>query len=420
VAFILRDTRPAAVVYDRGEGREPETAEKAWEAARWVPTAHQGHGRVSLDGLARGFEDPPEPETEVNDDDPLLLVYLPPAADRPKAAVLTHDNILFGAIHSLLGEPLGRDAKSLVVAPMYQIGALAASVFPIVYTGGSLVLESFYNPSRILDLIVDKGINYMFAVPTMFQMLAKAPNWDRADLSRVHYFISGGAPMPVPVIEKYQSEKGISFVQGYGMTETGRLTFLDVRDSVRKAGSVGKEVFHLTLRIVDDRFHDVPTGDVGEIVVKGPNVFSGYWERPDETKAAFSGDWFHTNDLGRRDEEGFIYLEGRKTDMIISAGRNIYPSEVERALKALEPVADAVVVGLNDPTKGQVLGAAVVVASGYEFDRQRIMAGLNERLAEYKLPKVLTVVDEIPKNPAGLIDRAAAAQMIGRPNPLER
>jgi fatty-acyl-CoA synthase len=281
-------------------------------------------------------------------------------------------------------------------------------------------LESFYNPSRILDLIVDKGINYMFAVPTMFQMLAKAPNWDRADLSRVHYFISGGAPMPVPVIEKYQSEKGISFVQGYGMTETGRLTFLDVRDSVRKAGSVGKEVFHLTLRIVDDRFHDVPTGDVGEIVVKGPNVFSGYWERPGETKAAFSGDWFHTNDLGRRDEEGFIYLEGRKTDMIISAGRNIYPSEVERALKALEPVADAVVVGLNDPTKGQVLGAAVVVASGYEFDRQRIMAGLNERLAEYKLPKVLTVVDEIPKNPAGLIDRAAAAQMIGRPNPLER
>jgi fatty-acyl-CoA synthase len=245
---------------------------------------------------------------------PLLIVYLPGYTTDPRGAVLTHDNILFGAIHSLLSYNLDRTYKSLVLAPMYQIGALAASVFPVVYTGGSLLLESFYNPSRILSLIQTEKVNYMFAVPVMYQMLTKTPEWAAADFSHVHYFISGGAPMPVEVIRKYQNEKNISFVQGYGMTETGRLTSLDLEDSRRKAGSVGKEVFHLELRIVDESGRDAPTGELGEIIVRGPNVFQSYWNRPEETRTALKDGWFHTQDLGRRDSEGFIYLEGRKVE----------------------------------------------------------------------------------------------------------
>ena len=167
--------------------------------------------------------------------------------------MLTHQNILFGAIHSLLGYGINRSYKSLVVAPLFHIGALAASVTPIIYAGGSIVISTFYNASEMLKTVCREKINYLFAVPVMFQLMTEVEEWKIADLSHVHFFISGGAPIPLPVIKKYQDEKGVGFVQGYALTETGRLTSLDLEDSIRKAGSVGKEVFHVNLRIVDEQ-----------------------------------------------------------------------------------------------------------------------------------------------------------------------
>jgi fatty-acyl-CoA synthase len=414
LGHMIRDCRPKLVLYGpAAKDAVTEIAEDRPQEVRYMPVGLEDDPIDSLSArvVGAGVEEPAIGR-RVDTQAPLLIVYLPGYTTDPRGAVLTHDNILFGAIHSLLSYNLDRTYKSLVLAPMYQIGALAASVFPVVYTGGSLLLESFYNPSRILSLIQTEKVNYMFAVPVMYQMLTKTPEWAAADFSHVHYFISGGAPMPVEVIRKYQNEKNISFVQGYGMTETGRLTSLDLEDSRRKAGSVGKEVFHLELRIVDESGRDAPTGELGEIIVRGPNVFQSYWNRPEETRTALKDGWFHTQDLGRRDSEGFIYLEGRKVETIISSGRNFYPVEVERVLAKVRGVAEAVVVGLPDAGKGQVAGAAVVLHPGVVSSKDEILTHLQGKIAGFKIPKTIRILDSLPRQTSGQINRDAVRRLL--------
>jgi len=244
---------------------------------------------------------------------------------------------------------------------------------------------------------------FMFAVPVMFQMITRSDEWDRADFSHVHFFISGGAPIPIPVICEYQEKKGVGFVQGYGLTETGRLTSLDLEDSIRKAGSVGKEVFHLQLRIVDQDDGEVPPGMPGEIVVRGPNVFAGYWNKPRETSKAMQGGWFHTGDMGRRDKEGFIYVIGRKQELIISSGENIYPAEVEKVIQTLPQVKEAAAVAMPDPSRGEVVAAFVMLNEGQRITEENIIAALQGRIAHFKIPKRVFFVNDFPRNSTGKI-----------------
>jgi fatty-acyl-CoA synthase len=237
----------------------------------------------------------------------------------------------------------------------------------------------------------------------MFQLMAEVKDWNDADLGHVHFFISGGAPIPLPIIKKYQEEKGVGFVQGYALTETGRLTSLDLEDSIRKAGSVGKEVFHVNLRIVDDHGKNLPANQPGEIIVQGPNVFSGYWRKDLATAAAMKGGWFHTGDMGLRDEDGFIYIVGRKVEMIISAGENIYPMEVERAIQALPQIKEASVVGIPDEKRGEVVGAFVILQKGAMISESEILSALHDKIAHYKIPKRITFVDDLPRNQSGKV-----------------
>jgi len=201
---------------------------------------------------ASGFDDPADPRPakeptvpwEVTLGDPLLIMFTSGTTGNLKDAVLSHENFLFGAIQNLHSYGIDATYNSLVVAPLFHIGALVASATPVIYAGGTLVIKDFDNPSEIIHLIAREKINYMFAVPVMYQMLSKSPAWEGADFSHVHFFIAGGDPMPVPLIHQYQEEKGIRFVQGDGMTETLRIASLDLEDARRKAGSIGKELFH--------------------------------------------------------------------------------------------------------------------------------------------------------------------------------
>jgi fatty-acyl-CoA synthase len=345
----------------------------------------------------------PLPQEEITLADPLFIMYTSGTTGDPKGAVLTHGNVLFGSINTVIGCGINRSYKSLVVAPLFHIGALGASALPILYAGGSLVLKGFYNAAEVISLICREKINYMFAVPVMFQLLTRTEEWEKADFSHIHFFIAGGAPMPLPVIRKYQEEKGIFFAQGYGMTETFRLTSLDLEDSIRKAGSVGKEVLHVVLRIVDEQDRDVAPGEAGEIIVKGPNVFAGYWKKPAETEEAMRGGWFHTGDMGQRDEEGFITIVGRKVEMIISSGENIYPAEVERVIQALPEVREAAVVGMPDRKKGEVVAAFVLLKDGAQLTEEALLAAIRDRIALFKLPKKIVFVEDFPRNSAGKI-----------------
>jgi len=343
------------------------------------------------------------PSVAVTLADPLFIMYTSGTTGQPKGAVLSHGNVLFGAINTVLGYGINRSCKSLVTAPLFHIGALGAAATPVIYAGGSLLLKSFFNATEALRVICREKVNYVFAVPVMFQMMTRSELWPEADLSHVHFFIAGGAPMPVDLIRRYQEEKGVSFAQGYGMTETLRITSLDLEDSIRKAGSVGKEVFHTDLRIVRNSGEDALPGESGEILVKGPSVFAGYWNAPEVTAEVLRDGWFATGDMGRRDEEGFLYVIGRRVEMIISAGENVYPAEVEQALRALPGVKEAAVLGMADPRRGEAVAAFVCLARGSRLTEEELLAGLEGKIAPYKMPKKIVFVKDFPRNAAGKI-----------------
>jgi len=404
--YILRDCSPRALIYSS----EFADKVKAIKSAGLSLSRYFRHGGDTIpedpsisDFVSRLPVNEPVPVSEVTLDDPLFIMYTSGTTGDPKGAVLSHGNILFGAIHSLVGYGVDKTYTSLVVAPLFHIGALAASATPVIYAGGALILKSFYNASEVIKLIVQEKINYMFAVPVMFQLMAKSDEWDKADFSHVHFFISGGAAIPIQVIRKYQEEKGVGFVQGYGLTETGRLTSLDLEDSIRKAGSVGKEVFHINLRIVDKNDRDVAPGEPGEIVVRGPNVFTGYWNKPRETAEAMQGGWFHTGDMGRRDGEGFVYVIGRKQDLIISSGENVYPAEVERVIQTLPQVREAAAVAMPDPSRGEVVAAFVMLHEGQFISEEALINALQGQIAHFKIPKRVFFVDDFPRNSTGKI-----------------
>ncbi|MDK9709111.1 MAG: AMP-binding protein [Desulforhopalus sp.] len=370
------------------------------------------HSEGTLEA-ATAFDGPPaedaggEPHIswEVALTDPVVIMFTSGTTGTLKGAVLTHQNFLFGAIHGLLSYGLNPGTISLVIAPLFHIGALAASAAPVIYAGGILILRPFDNPSEVLHLIEREKINYIFAVPVMFKMLTKAPAWADADFSHVHFFMSGGAPMPVELMRQYHTEKAVHFAQGYGMTETQRITALELIDAERKVGSIGKEVFHTTVRIVGDDGRDVPAGAAGEMIVKGPTIFAGYWDNPQATAEALRNGWFHTGDLGRRDEEGFLYIVGRKTDVIICSGENIYAAEVEHAIEALPQVSEAAVVGAPDANRGEIAVAFVVLKEAGAVSAEGLIAALKGQLAPYKIPKRVIFTEVLPKTGSGKVHK---------------
>jgi fatty-acyl-CoA synthase len=414
LAYIIRDCEPKALIYSS------EFSDKIAEikTSGTDMSYFRLHGELMpddnrFDTYVQTFQThEPRAIEEVRLTDPLFIMYTSGTTGNPKGAVITHENLLFAAVHSLIGYGINKTYKSLVTSPLFHMGALGASVIPVIYAGGSLVIKSFLTTSEVVNLITNEKVNYMFAVPVMYQLMTRTPEWEKADFSHVHFFISGGAPIPVPIIRKYQEEKGVGFAQGYALTETGRLTSLDLEDAIPKAGSVGKEVFHVMMRIVNDEDNDVKPGEAGEIVVRGPNVFPGYWNKPRETQESMRGGWFHTGDMGRRDEDGFLYIVGRKVEMIISSGENIYPVEVERAIEALPQVKEAAALGMHDSKRGEAVAAFVLLNEGVTLSESELIQSLKAKIAPYKIPRKIFFVDQFPRNAAGKILKRVLKQRL--------
>ncbi len=405
---IIINCRPMILIYSTGFSTvidQLKTTDTPVSCYRLHPEGTFAAEKAFNEPPCEKASDEPVLAWEVTLTDPVVIMFTSGTTGHLKGAVLTHQNFLFGAIHALLSYGLNPGTISLVVAPLFHIGALAASVAPVIYAGGTLILRPFDNPSEVLHLIGREKINYIFAVPVMFKMLTKAPAWAYADFSHVHFFMSGGAPMPVELIRQYQEEKAVRFAQGYGMTETQRITALELIDAERKVGSIGKEVFHTAVRLVGDDGRDVPPGAAGEIIVKGPTVFAEYWNNPTATAEALRDGWFHTGDLGRRDKEGFLYVVGRKTDLIICSGENIYAAEVENAIEALPQVAEAAVVGVPDANRGEVAVALVVLKEVDTLSAEGLLAALRGRLAPYKIPKRVLFAKALPKTGSGKVHK---------------
>jgi fatty-acyl-CoA synthase len=257
----------------------------------------------------------------------------------------------------------------------------------------------------VLDLIEREQVTVFGAVPTMYQMMTQAPNWVDADLSSLRFCTSGGAPLPVPLVEKYGREKGVRFKQGFGMTEYGPGLFaLPADDAIRKAGSIGRPNFFIDVRVMDDNNRELGPNEVGELVLKGPSGCSGYWNNPEASAAAIDEKgWFHTGDMVYHDEEWYFYVVDRKKDMFISGGENVYPAEIEAVLYKHNAVHMCAVVGVPDERWGEVGLACVVLKEGASVHEEELVAFLREHLARYKVPKRVELLPALPISAAGKI-----------------
>ena len=410
LTFIINDAGVHTLVYDQSFGGVIETIRGDLCCRHIIRSVADPLADRTLPPGTRSFEDlftdqrESDMDNQVKGDEVAWIMYTSGTTGRPKGAMLTHDNILWNNIQSWIAfDSQGADI-TLVCAPLFHIGGLNVTPMSAFTKGATVVLMRSYDPVRVLELIERERVTTMFGVPAMFQFMALSPGFAEADLSSVRFFICGGAPVPEPLIRLY-GERGITFAQGYGLTETSPFcTIVPPEMAAAKVGSAGLPPFFTEVRLVDadDRPVTAP-GERGEIVVKGPNVMKGYWNRPDATAEAIVNGWFHTGDVGVVDEDGFFFVVDRKKDMIISGGENIYPAEVEDVLYGHPDIAEAAVIGVPDPRWGETVRAIVVPKSGTSPTETAIMEWTQGRLARYKQPRSVVFVDVLPRNPAGKV-----------------
>jgi fatty-acyl-CoA synthase len=378
---------------------------------------------LAFDSLVAA-DTPAEWGADVAGGDVALIMYTSGTTGLPKGAMLTHDNLLWNAIN-VLGTETGLTANDVTinVAPLFHVGGLGVHMLPLLYVGGTNVILPHFDPAATLAAMQHYRATVQFMVPAMWTALTQVAGFDSYDLSALRLAVSGGAPCPLRLIEFLQ-DRGIPFTEGFGMTETAPLvSVLDSAHVKSNAGSVGRAAMHVQARIVDDTDKHVPADTVGELVVRGPNVFVGYWMKPQATAEAFRSGWFHTGDLGRMDDEGFITLVDRKKDMIISGGENVYPIEVEQVLLAHPGVADAAIIGGPDSKWGERVVAVVVTAPGNTASPGTgdLIAWCRQRLAHFKCPHEVHFVDELPRNATGkLLKRELRRQFTGIEDAVSR
>lgn len=373
---------------------------------------------VSVRGaeIPRGYEyetelekaSPLEPKhPELDGESPYCILYTSGTTGNPKGAILPHRQILFNCINTVISWGLTEKDISPVYTPLFHAGGLFAFLTPLLYAGGRIILARDFDPEASLRWILDEKCTVILGVPTLFQMWMDSPYFKDADFSHVHFFISGGAKCPVPLMDTWRKKKNIIFRQGYGLTEVGPNCFsMTDEESVPKSGSVGKPIFHSKMLIVNPETGEgVPTGDSGELLIYGPHVCSGYWRNPQATAEAIVDGWFHTGDMAHMDEDGFYYIDGRYKDMIKSGGENIYAAEVESVYRAHPAVKDAALIGRPDQKWGEVGLIIVVLEQDQYVSEDELKLFCEGKLARYKIPKQTIFADKLPYSAYGKVEK---------------
>lgn len=344
---------------------------------------------------------------EMTLDDPWGIYYTGGTTGLPKGAVLTHGNVTWNSVNTITSWGIAGQHKAAIQLPFFHIGGPNIFMAPLVHAGGTTILCSGFDVNETFDLVENSGITHYVAVPTMFQMLQEHPRWASADFSKLELVISGGAPCPLPIMQKFWA-RGVDFKMGYGLTEASGNNFWLPPELVRKkTGSVGYPIFHVDMKIINKDGSPCADNEEGELLIRGPHIVAGYWKNPQATADTIRDGWLHTGDIARRDEDGCYSILGRSKEMFISGGENVYPAEIESVLLAHPLVSEAAVVGVPHPTWGEVGKAFLVVEDGYvEADLKTF---LSERLARYKLPRSIIVLDALPLTAIGKINKQQLA-----------
>lgn len=428
LAFQIGDSEPSLLVVD------PELQALA-AGILTSPEARSLRAVVSLDGDYETLTQYAPQPAQGRFDDPFLILYTSGTTGRPKGAVLTQATQLWNSINIGAAANLTEADVTLNALPMFHAGGIGLFTLPTLHAGGTAVLQRRFDPAEAVHLIQVHGVTAMFGVPSIYLMLLEDEGFRTADLRHVR-FSCGGAPCPLTIIEAFR-DRGLLFQYGYGLTETApTCTLMPAADAFRKMGSAGKAAIHVELRVVGEDGRDAAPGQIGEVWTRGPNLFSGYWRRPEATAEVFvrpeeplpeepsqpgtsptgsgyAGWWFRTGDLATLDAEGFLYVIDRKKDMIISGGENIYPAEVEDVLYRHPAIAETAVIGIPDPRWGEVPVAAVVLRAGTTLTIETLRAFCDGKLARYKTPRRLAVVDALPRNAAGKVLKRLLREQLG-------
>ncbi len=338
------------------------------------------------------------------DDDPLLLVYTSGTTGRPKGALLTHANCFWTNLSFDRTAGVRDDDVVLQALPQFHVGGWNVQPLLAWWRGATVVLEPQFDPARALRLIVEERVTTMMGVPATYLFLSQERGFADADLSSLRLAVVGGAPMPESLLETWQ-ERGVEIVQGYGLTEAApNVLCLPPEDARRKLGFAGKPYPHVDVALRDPQTGELVEGAVtGELVVRGPNVFAGYWRSPEASAAAFADGWLLTGDVAERDGEGFYRIAGRIKDMVVSGGENVYPAEIEDVLAGHEAVLEAAVVGIPDERWGEACAAFVVLREGAAATEEELRGHCGERLARFKVPKTFSFVEALPRSSMGKV-----------------
>lgn len=344
------------------------------------------------------------PMEQLTDDDAAFITYTSGTTGKPKGAVLSHRNLYVNAMNIILEGRAVVGESNILVPPQFHIAGLLLTMKGVLTRGTTVLLEDF-DPVAILQTIEREKINTIFLVPAMWNFLFQVPNIGDYDLSSITTCATGAAISPVELkktILKYF--ENATLLDHFGQSETtATTTILMGDDALRKPDSVGLPISNVEVRIVDEEMNDVPVGEIGEIVYRGPTIMKEYYNNPEATAEAFAGGWFHSGDLVKKDEEGFIYVVDRQSDMIISGGENIYPAEIEAVLHQLPEVLECAVVGIPDDDWGEKAIAAIVLKENESLDKNEIFAHCSKRLASFKNPKEIVFIEQLPRNTAGKV-----------------
>jgi fatty-acyl-CoA synthase len=346
---------------------------------------------------------------ELTLDDPWGIYYTGGTTGLPKGAIVTHGNVTWNSINTITSWGITGDHVAALQLPFFHIGGPNIFMVPIVHTGGTTILCTGFDPDETFDLVERSGITHYVGVPTMFQMLQSHPRWETADFSKLELVISGGAPCPLPIMEKFW-DRDVDFKMGYGLTEASGNNFWLPPELVReKIGSVGYPIFHIDMKVMCEDGIECGTDEEGELLIKGPHVVAGYWNRPEATAETIRDGWLHTGDVAAKDADGCYRVLGRSKDMYISGGENVYPAEVESVITAHPAIGEAAVVGVPDERWGEIGRAFIVLAEGASLDEDDVKRFLSDRLAGYKLPRSFVVLDALPLTVIGKIDKKLLA-----------
>ncbi|HYN29729.1 MAG TPA: long-chain fatty acid--CoA ligase, partial [Dermatophilaceae bacterium] len=358
-----------------------------------------------VEGVLPDGEPIPEP-TPREDDDTAIILYTSGTTGRPKGAELTHSNIELNALRcASVIQVMTEDDVVMGCLPLFHVFGLVVGLNAAVHVGAALALIPRFDPAEAIRVIGEHDVTIMQGVPTMYAAILHHPDAGSMDASSLRLCASGGSAMPLEVMRGFEEKFGTMILEGYGLSETSPVASFNMPDRERKPGTIGVAIPGCEMRCVDEQGNEVPVGEVGEIAIRGDNVMKGYWGKPEATAEAIPDGWFRTGDLATMDEEGYFTIVDRKKDMILRGGMNVYPREVEEVIYTHPDVLEVAVVSVPDPMLGEEVGAAVALRAGSTATPGDITEFTKARIAAYKYPRHVWVVEELPKGPTGKILR---------------